>query len=76
MKLVKKENEMFVDIVDELAASLLTKKSKETGQYVLSVSAFLEEFGYKFKKTKKYWNDVAPQKRALYGIRPHEPGMY
>ena len=76
MQLVKKENEMFVDIVDELAASLLTKRSKETGQHVVSVSAFFDEFGHKYKKTKKYWFEVAPKKRALYGIRPHEPGMY
>ena len=48
MKLVKKENEMFVDIVDELVVSLLTKKSERTGQLVESVSAFFDEYGHKY----------------------------
>ena len=48
MKLVKKENEMFVDIVDELVVSLLTKKSAKTGQLVESVSAFFDEYGHKY----------------------------
>ena len=64
MALVQKENAMFVDIVDELVPALLTKKSIKTGQTVLSVSAFFDEFGHKYKKTKKYWNEVAPKKRA------------
>ena len=64
MELVKKENESFVDIVDELVVSLLTKKSAKTGQLVLSVSAFFDEYGHKYPKTKHYWNEVAPKKRA------------
>ena len=48
MELVKKENEMFVDIVDELVPALLTKKSVKTGKLVVSVSAFFDEYGHKY----------------------------
>ena len=48
MELVKKENEMFVDIVDELVPALLTKKSEKTGKLVVSVSAFFDEYGHKY----------------------------
>ena len=61
---MQKENEMFVDIVDELVPALLTKKSEKTGKLVVSVSAFFDEYGHKYKKTKQYWNEVAPKKRA------------
>ena len=64
MELVQKENAMFVDVVDELVQALLTKKSEKTSKLVVSVSAFFDEYGHKYKKTKKYWNEVAPKKRA------------